>query len=277
MASSNRMEGKRVLVTGSGTGIGREVALEFARAGAAVVLHYSHSAAGAKSAVAEIRQAGGRAESFPADFRQVDQARGVAEKAIDFLGGLDVLVNNAGITMNRPFLQVTPDEYDTLYNVNLRAMFFVTQTAMPTMLEQGAGAVINVSSVHAYHALVEHSVYAGTKAAIVGFTRTLALEVAQKGVRVNAIAPGWILVENHRQVLPADFDEKTAGLELPSGFIGTPRDIARLAIFLASDDARFIIGQTYLCDGGESIIMAASGDFREPIKEQWGKGYVPEA
>ena len=138
MTQSRRMEGKRVLVTGSGTGIGRGVALEFAREGAAVVLHYAHSEAGAASAVDEIRSAGGTAEVFQADLADIEQVQGLASQAIEFLGGLDVLVNNAGITMNKPFLEVTPEQFDTLYNVNIRGMYFLTQAAVPTMIEQGA-------------------------------------------------------------------------------------------------------------------------------------------
>ena len=180
MTPTRKMEGKRVLVTGSGTGIGRGVALEFAREGAAVVLHYAHSADGAASAVHEIRGAGGRAEAFQADLADIDEVRGLADKAIDFLGGLDVLVNNAGITMNKPFLDVTPEQFDTLYNVNIRGMYFLTQAAVPTMIEQGGGAVINLTSVHAFAGMTEHTIYAGTKAAIVGFTRVLALELATK-------------------------------------------------------------------------------------------------
>ena len=137
MTHTRRMEGKRVLVTGSGTGIGRGVALEFAREGAAVVLHYAHSEAGAASAVDEIRSAGGTAEAFQADLADIEQVRALASQAIDFLGGLDVLVNNAGITMNKPFLQVTPEQFDTLYDVNIRGMYFLTQAAVPTMIEQG--------------------------------------------------------------------------------------------------------------------------------------------
>ena len=141
--NGGRMEGKRVLVTGSGTGIGRGVALEFAKEGAAVALHYAHSDEGARSAVNEIKRAGGEAEAFQADLGDLEQDRALAAEAIEYLGGLDVLVNNAGITMNKPFLQVTPEQYDTLYNVNMRGMFFVTQSVAPTMVEQGCGAVIN--------------------------------------------------------------------------------------------------------------------------------------
>ena len=274
MTLRRKMEGKRVLVTGAGTGIGRGVAREFAKEGAAVVLHYAHSDAGARAEVVEITRAGGKAEAFNADFRDVEQVRGLASKAIDFLGGIDVLVNNSGITMNKPFEQVTVEQFDTLYNVNIRAMFFLTQSVLPTMTEQGGGAVINLTSVHAYSGMTEHTVYAGTKGAIVAYTRILALEMAPRGIRVNAIAPGWILVENHLKVL-TDFDESEASGELPAGFIGAPEDIGRLAIFLASEESRYIIGQTLIIDGGETSIMPLTGDFREPRKEQWGQGYVP--
>jgi len=248
-----RLPGYKVLVTGAGTGIGRGVALEFAKEGAAVALHYSHSHAGAASAVAEIEAAGGRACALAADFREAAQARALAARAADFLGGLDVLINNAGITMNQPFLETTVEEFDTLFNVNIRGMFFVTQGAAEIMVSQGQGIVVNVSSVHAYGAMVEHSVYAATKAAIVGFTRTLSLELIQKNIR----------------------DEQEAARSLPSGFIGEPRDIGRLAVFLASDESRYLIGQTILCDGGQSTVCPCTSDFRVPIPQKWGQGYVP--
>ena len=272
--AAKKMENKRVLVSGSGTGIGRGVALEFAREGAAVALHYSHSAAGATSAVEEIRSAGGKAEAFEADFNDVDQVKRLAADAIQFLGGLDVLVNNAGITVNVPFEKVTVEQFDTLINVNLRAMFFLTQASIPAMAQEGAGVVINLSSVHAFAAMTEHTVYDATKGAIVAFTRVLALEMAPKGIRVNAIAPGWILVENHLKVRP-NLDERASGQAIPAGIIGAPRDIGHLAIFLASDEARFILGQTLIIDGGQTAIMPLTGDFREPRNEQWGQGYVP--
>nr|HMN27281.1 SDR family NAD(P)-dependent oxidoreductase [Caldilineaceae bacterium] len=125
--SAHNMQGKRVLVTGAGTGIGRGVALAFAGAGAEVVLHYSHSGDGAHSAVESIRTAGGRATAIQADFNDLAQVQGLCTQALEFLGGVDVLVNNAGITMNKPFLEVTPEQFDTLYQVNVRGMFFATQ------------------------------------------------------------------------------------------------------------------------------------------------------
>ena len=274
MEDTRLMNNRRVLVSGSDTGIGRGVALEFAREGAAVVLHYSRDESGARSAVDEIRAAGGRAEAFHADFNDVGQVRALAAQAIDFLGGLDVLVNNAGITMNLPFEQVTVEQFDTLYNVNIRGMFFLTQAAVPPMIAQGKGAVINLASIHAFTGMTEHTVYAGTKAAIVAFTRVLALEMAPKGVRVNAIAPGWVLTDNQLNAMQ-DFDAAASALTIPAGFFGEPRDIGRLAIYLASDDARFFVGQTLVFDGGQSAVMPATGDFRQPRKDRMGRGYVP--
>ena len=124
------MEGRRVLVTGSGTGIGRGMALEFSREGASVALHYSHSEKGAESAVQEILQAGGKAKAFQADFNNIEQTKELGPRAIDFLGGLDLLVNNAGITMNRAFEKVTPEQFDTLFNVNVKAPLFLIKHAV---------------------------------------------------------------------------------------------------------------------------------------------------
>ena len=274
MANSGKMDGKGVLVTGAGTGIGRGVALEFAKEGGDVVLHYAHSSDGARSAVDEIKHSGGKAAALQADLADIGKCQELVAQARDFLGGIDVLVNNAGITMNKPFMDVTPEHYNKLYDVNIRGMFFVTQAGVRDMIEQGQGAVINLTSVHAFSGMTEHTIYAGTKGAIVAFTRVLALELAPKGIQVNAIAPGWILVENHLKVL-GDFDQEAASASIPAGFIGAPQDIGRLAIFLASPEGSFIRGQTLVIDGGQSAIMPLTGDFREPRKEQWGQGYVP--
>lgn len=268
-----KMEGKKVLVTGSGTGLGREIALEFARQGAVVALHYAHSADGAKSAVKEIQSAGGKATAIKADLREVDQAIKLSLDAIDFLGGMDVLVNNAGISMTLEFEKVTPEQFDTVYNVNVRGQYFITQTALPTMIKRGGGAIINLSSVHGLRACKGHSVYAGTKGAIIAYTRELAIELAPKGIRVNAIAPGAVPVENQFKAAGTD-DFSGLGELIPCGFPGTPLDIAKAVIFLASDDARYIIGQTIVIDGGTTSWMSFSEGYRD-TGLRLGKGYVP--
>lgn len=267
------MNGKRVLVTGSDTGLGRAIAMEFAREGADIALHYPFEPNGALAAASEIRGMGRRAEAFHADFSDVSQAIVLAERAIEFLGGLDVLINNAGITVNLPFERVTVEQYDRLYDVNVRAPYFLTQAALPALLES-RGAIVNLASVHAFEGLPLHSVYAGTKGAIVASTRELAIELAPRGVRVNAIAPGMVPVENYYNVIPG-FDPEAAGQLIPCGFVGDPRDIARAAIFLASSDSRYIVGQTLIVDGGTTSWMPFSDAFRQPSASAFGKGYVP--
>jgi NAD(P)-dependent dehydrogenase (short-subunit alcohol dehydrogenase family) len=267
------MTGKRVLVTGAGTGIGHGIALEFGRAGADVVLHYSASS-GAEAAAQTIREWGRRATAVQGDFRTMEGVRHTARAAEEFLGGIDILINNAGITANAPFEEVTPEHFDTLIHVNLRAQFFLTQSLLPQLQRNGKGIVVNLTSIHAYTGLTEHAVYAATKAAIVSYTRVAALELIQKGVRMNAIAPGWIFVENHAVTLGHDFDFEAAGRGIPAGFIGTPEDVAKLALFLASDASRYIVGQTIICDGGQTLVMPLTGDYRGRRNEKWGDRYL---
>jgi len=237
MSQAKRMEGIKVLVTGSGTGLGREIALEFARQGAMVALHYAHSDQGVKSAVESILKSGGQAKAFKAEFSDVTQVQRLGAEAVEFLGGLDVLVNNSGITMNRPFENVTLEQFDTLYNVNVRGPFFLTQAVLPSLLQSTTRVVINLTSIHAFEGMPQHTVYAGTKGAIVAYTRALSIELAMKGIRVNAIAPGAVPVENYKKS-GLKIDANDFADLIPAGFAGTPLDIARVAIFLASEDSR---------------------------------------
>ena len=272
--SNKKNHSKRVLVTGSGTGIGKGIALEFAKKGAMLALHYSHSVDGVQDALEQIKaKESGKAKAFKADFNNVKEIKSLAKQVIEYLGGIDVLINNSGITMNMPLEQTTPEQFDTLFNVNIRAMFFLTQAVVPTMEKQGKGVIINLSSNHAFTGLSEHSVYAATKGAIVAFTRTVSLELAPKGIRVNAIAPGGVLVENWQKAMP-EFDPSEFASKLPCGFIASPVDMGNIAVFLASDDARYILGQTILADGGQTAIMPLTDG--KPLEDgiQFGKGYV---
>ncbi|MBM4144368.1 MAG: SDR family oxidoreductase [Lentisphaerae bacterium] len=271
------MKNKRVLVTGSGTGLGQGIALEFARQGAAVAVHYSHSAKGAEATVKQIVEAGGRAAAFKADFRETAPIRTLAREAVAFLGGLDVLVNNAGITMNRPFEKTTVEQFDTLYAVNVRAPYFMSQALVPD-LEKSKGVIINIASIHAFRAYIEHTVYAGTRGAIVTFTRNLAIELAPRGIRVVGLAPGAVPIPSHFKSMPGVDMEKSIrefGKCIPSGFAGTPRDVGEIAVFLASSSARYIVGQTLVADGGTTALMHFGGDFKQPMTAQFGQGYVP--
>ncbi len=278
MRTQQRLAGKRALITGSGTGIWREVALEFARQGADVVLHFAHSSEGAMSAVAEIEAMGHRAAALKANFADVDDVVALADGAIDFLGGIDCLVNNAGVTFNKPFLKVTREQFQTAYDINIRGQFFLTQRVVEDMLVHGGGVICNMTSVHGVAGAPEHSVYAGTKGAIIAYTRSLAVELAHKGIRVNAIAPGMVPVENYGKVdggFNEDAAKEYAWNKIPLGRYGGTVEIAKLAVFLCSDEAGFIIGQTIVADGGTTSLMSLISDFRTEASNSLGKGYVP--
>ncbi|MDR1305031.1 MAG: glucose 1-dehydrogenase [Verrucomicrobiales bacterium] len=268
---------KGVLVTGAGTGIGREIALEFARSGADVVFHYNRSPDGAISGAREARALGVCAEALSADFSQLDEVLALADQAAKFLGRVDILINNAGITFNKPFLQTEPAQFEKLYQVNVRAGYTLTQQVIPGMLEAGGGAICNLTSIHGLQGMIEHSLYAGTKGAIIAYTRSLAMEFAHRNIRINAIAPGWITVDNYRQAIPG-FDRaeatKAAFDTIPAARDGLPLDVARLAVFLCSDYASYIIGQTIVIDGGTTALMSLAPDFRTPLSAHFGRQYL---
>jgi NAD(P)-dependent dehydrogenase (short-subunit alcohol dehydrogenase family) len=275
-----RLANKRLLVTGAGTGIGRQIALEFALQGADVVLHYSHESAGAESALREILSMGRRATIVRADFNDVDAADKLAEAALGFLGQVDCLVNNAGITFNSPFLKIRGEQLDVLMNVNFRTPFLLTQRIAAEMIQHGGGTICNLSSIHGLQGAPEHSAYAATKGAIIASTRALAVELGHKGIRVNAIAPGWITVDSYFGAIPGfNLDKATeqARNSIPLGRYGVPSDVAKLAAFLCSDDAGFITGQTFVIDGGTTTLMSLMSDFRSESTARFGREYIPDS
>jgi glucose 1-dehydrogenase len=273
MGSERKLSDQRALITGAGTGIGREIALEFAQQGAHVVLHYAHSAEGADSATQVILSGGGKATALKADLQRVEEATALVDRATDFLGGIDILVNNAGITYNKPFIEMTPSEFDMLFHVNIRAQYFIIQRALPQMLAQSRGAIVNMTSIHGLQGAPEHSAYAATKGAIIALTRQLGIELAHLGIRVNAIAPGWIEVPNHYKAVEG-YDPRDAKDHVPVGRAGQPIDIAKLAVFLASSDADFIVGQTIVVDGGTTSLMSLVDDFRSRSTAKFGADYI---
>jgi NAD(P)-dependent dehydrogenase (short-subunit alcohol dehydrogenase family) len=278
MPHEMKLQGKKALVTGSDTGIGHEIGLEFARQGADVVFHYVQSDSGVRAAVEQVQAMGRRSTAFQADFDALEQVTLLADQASEFLGGVNCLVNNAGVTMNRPFLKVTPEQFDRLFHINFRGQYFLTQRVVESMLRQGSGVICNMSSVHGLQGVPEHSAYAATKGAIIAYTRSLAVELAYRGIRVNAIAPGWITVENYFKCIPGFTKEiatETGYRAIPVARCGEPLDIARLAAFLCSDDASFIVGQTIVADGGTTALMSLVSDFRKESINTFGRGYIP--
>jgi glucose 1-dehydrogenase/3-oxoacyl-[acyl-carrier protein] reductase len=258
------LAGRRALVTGAGMGIGQGCALALARAGAAVAVHYAHSAAGAHETVAQIRAAGGTAVAIGGDLAHTAEARRVVDAAVAALGGLDILINNAGVTRALDFVDTTEAIYDEVFDINMKGMFFCTQQALPHLIASGRGAVLNMTSVHGFAGFPRHAAYAATKGAIIAFTRALAIELAPKKVRVNAIGPGLIEVPRYFDI--PGYTTALGGTMVPWGRVGTPADIGAAAAFLVSDAAEFITGQVLYVDGGTTARMGL----------WWDQGDVPQ-
>lgn len=254
MGTSGVLAGKRALVTGAGIGIGQGVAAELARQGAAVVLHYAHSSEGATQSVAEIAGQGGRAMAIQGDLSEIPECRRVVDEAAEFLGGLDILVNNSGVTRRAALLDVTPEMFDEVFHINIRGQLFCAQQATRWMSRDGGGAILNMSSIHAFGGVPGYSVYAATKGAIVAFTRQLAIELLPQRIRVNAIAPGHVEVPRHFD--NPNYDREYGNQSVPWGRVGEPNDIGKAATFLVSENADFVTGQVLYVDGGTTAKLA---------------------
>jgi NAD(P)-dependent dehydrogenase (short-subunit alcohol dehydrogenase family) len=245
--------GRVALVTGAGLGIGQGIAIELARQGMRVAVHYAHSDKGARETVAEIEKLGGEAVAFGADLRKVAECRQLVDDVAAKFGGLDVLVNNAGVTVSKHFLEVDEQTFDDLFALNIRAYYFLAQQATPHLERSGHGSIINLSSIHGAGGFPLHVAYASTKGAVVAFTRTLSIELAEKQIRVNAIAPGVIEVPRYFDM--PGYTREYGNTLIPWGRVGLPADIGTVAAFLASDGAGFVTGQTIYVDGGTSARM----------------------
>ncbi|CAA9292947.1 MAG: 2-dehydro-3-deoxy-D-gluconate 5-dehydrogenase @ 2-deoxy-D-gluconate 3-dehydrogenase [uncultured Chloroflexi bacterium] len=243
------LAGKTALVTGAGRGIGRGLALAFAEAGADVALT-SRTEEQLEDVAREVEALGRRAIVLPGDVSTADSARAAVEQAIRQLGQLDVLLNAAGVAIRRPAEEVTEEQYDTMLDVNLRGTYFACQAAGRHMLERNTGSIVNIGSLTTSFGLPLRSVYAATKGAVGQLTKTLAVEWAARGVRVNCIAPGWILTPLTRPLHddPQQSDWITG--RTPMGRWGTPEDLQGAAVYLASDASTFMTGQTLYVDGG---------------------------
>jgi 3-oxoacyl-[acyl-carrier protein] reductase len=233
------LEGKLALVTGASRGIGRAIAVEFARAGAQVVVGY-HS--GADEAEAVAKETGGRA--VQADVADPEQAARLVEEA----GDLDILVNNAGLTRDGLIARMSDEDWRTVLDTNLGGVFHTCRAAARGMMRRRSGSIVNVSSVVGLHGNPGQTNYAASKAGIIGFTKSLARELASRGVRANVVAPGYIETAL-TDVLPEEVQHAILA-NTPLARLGTPEDVAGAVRFLCSDEASFMTGEVVLVDGG---------------------------
>jgi NAD(P)-dependent dehydrogenase (short-subunit alcohol dehydrogenase family) len=251
---AHRLEGRRALVTGADSGLGRAAAIAFAREGADVVISYLPSEEGDAYEVLELILAEGRkAVGIPDDIKQEDFCQQLVEEAVKQLGGLDILVNNAGKQATRPFVgDITSDQFDKTLKTNLYALFWITKAAQDHL--KPGSAIINTASVQAFEPSEALLDYATTKAGIVAFTKALAKQMIKRGVRVNAVAPGpfWTAL----QPSGGQTQEKVQhfGENVPMGRPGQPVEIAPIYVLLASQEASFITGEVYGVTGGSGIV-----------------------
>jgi 3-oxoacyl-[acyl-carrier protein] reductase len=240
--------GKSVLVTGSSSGIGAAIAQEFAAGGAKVAVHYRGNAQGAESVAAAIREKGGECNLYQADVSDSQQAAELVKQVQADLGGLDILVNNAGTTRDTLLLSMSDEQWDAVINTNLRSVFVVSRAALRGMIRKRWGRIINITSVVGLTGQAGQANYAASKAGIIGFTKSLAREVAKRNITVNAIAPGFIPSE----LTGVLTEEQNAAIisNTPIGRMGTTEEIAWAAAFLAAERSGFITGQVLTVDGG---------------------------
>lgn len=247
---TQKLTGKIALVTGASKGIGASIAKHLAAAGASVVVNYASSKAGADKVVAEIVAAGGKAVALQADVSKPEQITRLLAETKTAFGGLDVLVNNAGVYEFAPLEAITPEHFRKQFDLNVLGLLLTTQAAVKLFPAKG-GSVINISSVAAKVAPANTAVYSGTKGAVDTITRALSEELGPRKIRVNAINPGMVETEgvHAAKIHESDFRRKVEA-ETPLGRIGQPADIAPTAVFLASDDSEWLSGETLTIAGG---------------------------
>ncbi len=242
------LEGKTAIITGASRGIGKSIAQCFVKEGAKVAFTYLSSDEQARALEAELSADGGEVVGFKSNAANYEDALKLADDVLEKFGSIDVVVNNAGITRDNLLMRMGENDWDEVMQVNLKSIFNLTKAVQRTMLKQRSGSIINMSSVVGVKGNAGQSNYAASKAGIIGFTKSIALELGSRNIRCNAIAPGFIETE-----MTDKLDEKTVqewrnAIPLKRG--GTPEDVAQLTLFLASDKSAYITGQVINVDGG---------------------------
>jgi len=253
-----QLDSKVAIVTGADSGIGRAIAIQFAQEGAAVVVNYAHAQDKAEQVRQIIEQNHGKALVIQADVSQYQQATGLIVQAVEHFNRLDIMVNNAGMEIHSSFLDVTEEQWDRVISVDLKGAFFCAQAAAREMVKrQTAGRIINISSVHEDVAMPQNAPYCCAKGGLRMMTRTISIELAPYNITVNNIAPGAVHTPIDADV-EADLEKMAALLkEIPLHRMGQPEEIAKLALYLASDASAYVTGSTYVIDGGLSINSGA--------------------
>jgi 3-oxoacyl-[acyl-carrier protein] reductase len=248
-----RLAGRTALITGASRGLGRAIALRFALEGCDLALNYvaeagRDNAAEAQAVAAEIAGLGRKAVCLEADVTDYAAVRAMVAEALGALGKLDILVNNAGIARDRTLRKLSPEDWQAVLDVNLTGAFNCAKAVLEPMLTQGSGRIISLASVVGLMGNFGQANYAASKAGLIGFSKSLAREVARKGITVNCLAPGFIDTEMTRAIPEAAVAQVLA--QIPVGAMGTPEDVAQAALFLASDEAGYITGHVLSVNGG---------------------------
>jgi 3-oxoacyl-[acyl-carrier protein] reductase len=232
-----------VLVTGSSRGIGAEIASRAAAEGARIAVHYQRSADAADATVARIRGLGVEAEAFPADVAVGVEAEALVERVLERFGRIDALVNNAGRTHVGPFLEIEPAEWDEVIATDLTAAFHTCRAVLPSMVERGSGAIVNIASRLGQMGVAETAAYSAAKAGLIGLTRALAREFGSRGIRINAVAPGVTITEMTTDLVDSEEGRRRLR-DMALGRFGRADEVAEAVVFLLTDAASLFLGQT---------------------------------